>query len=506
MLSEKDSQQITEHGLTLDTVQTQIDYFKKGFPPTKLSAPATVGDGILKLDESKLSFYRDKYNGDKPESTIVKFVPASGAASRMFKSLFSFLEEYTGSDEDYNKLIENTGKGTVFEFLKNLEQFACYDDLSATFSEKGQSLSESHLKREYSKIVAALLNSDGLNYGQLPKGLLKFHKEGDKIKTPVEEHIIEGCQYAMNSDQSVKIHFTVSPEHMDPFKSHVAAVKSDYESKYDCKLDISYSVQNPGTDTIAVDLDNEPFRNSDGSILFRPAGHGALLENLDSIDSDIVFLKNIDNVVPDRLKPDTIAYKEALGGVLLELQEKVFDILKTPEKVTVEEIAAFAQQSLGYKPHKPLTKEEWLEKLNRPIRVCGMVQNQGDPGGGPFWVTDENGGSSLQIVETAQIDLEDKSQKELLNQSTHFNPVDVVCSVKDFQGNKFDLLKYRDPDAGFATEKSKDGKTLKAQELPGLWNGSMAFWNTIFVEVPIITFNPVKTINDLLKSEHRGEN
>jgi len=505
MFTQEDHRQIDNHGLTPAVIEGQIAYFKKGFPPTKLARPATIGDGILQLEGDKLQALKAAYSDQKSKLDIVKFVPASGAASRMFKTLFAFVEEYTGSEADYEKLTSNTGKGSVFEFLKHLEDFAFHEDLANVFDGEGKSLNESHVKREYKEIVSKVLLTPGLNYGKLPKGLLKFHLENGKSKTPVEEHIIEGCQYAKKDDGSVSIHFTVSPEHMEPFKSHVESIRQAYESKYDCKLKISYSVQNPGTDTIAVNLDNTPFRNGDNSLLFRPAGHGALLQNLDEIDADVIFLKNIDNVVPDRLKEETILYKEVIGGLLLELKEKIDAILNDPGSHSADDIRAFAKESLGYEQDGDASKEDLLKVLDRPIRVCGMVRNQGDPGGGPFWVEESDGSRTLQIVETAQIDLNDTNQDSILKQSTHFNPVDVVCSVKNHKGEKYNLMDYRDPDAGFATEKSKDGKTLKAQELPGLWNGSMAFWNTIFVEVPIITFNPVKTVNDLLKDQHKGE-
>ena len=294
---------------------------------------------------------------------------------------------------------------------------------------------------------------------------------------------------------------------MAGFKQHVSAVQPRYESEYDCKLQISYSVQNPGTDTIAVDLENKPFVEGNGKILFRPAGHGALLENLDAIDADIIFLKNIDNVVPDNLKPTTITYKKVIGGVLLAIQQQVFQYLQKLETLSdseIDEVKYFVNKYLGYEVSGDVSKDQLRRILDRPIRVCGMVKNQGEPGGGPFWVKNEQGATSLQIVETAQIDLENKEQHDILQGATHFNPVDVVCAVRNYKGEKFDLIKFRDPSTGFITEKSKDGKTLKAQELPGLWNGSMADWNTIFVEVPIITFNPVKTVNDLIKPEHQG--
>ncbi|MDW3196985.1 MAG: DUF4301 family protein [Cytophagales bacterium] len=505
MFSASDKQQINDHGLDLETVERQIAYFKKGFPPSKLKAPAIDGSGIMILDDAAIANAISGYDELSADKTIVKFVPASGAASRMFKKLFAFLESYQGTEADYQELIADQKGGSVFEFLKKLEDFAFYDELTDQFG-ADKSLQQAHVKREYGAIIGALLNKDGMNYGSLPKGLLKFHRENGVVRTPVEEHVVEGCQYAKGADGSVALHFTVSPEHQSAFEAHVESLRTSYESKFDCKLQVSYSIQQPGTDTIAVDLENEPFRNEDGSLLFRPAGHGALLANLNEIDADVVFLKNIDNVVPDRLKEETIKFKKVIGGLLLKLQSQVFahvDALKSG-KGDLKAIQQFIEEKLGYRSDSDLSGEALLKILDRPMRVCGMVKSDGDPGGGPFWVDNGDGTSSLQVVETAQIDLSGEGQKEVFNAATHFNPVDVVCGLRNAQGEKYDLMQFRDPETGFATEKSKDGKSLKAQELPGLWNGSMAFWNTVFVEVPLITFNPVKAVNDLLKPEHQG--
>lgn len=505
MFSSEDHQQIQDHGLELATVEKQIAYFKKGFPPSRLKAPTLKDGGITVLDEDGIDQAVSDYETLSKDKAVVKFVPASGAASRMFKKLFAFLEEYKGTDEDYQQLTADQKPGSVFEFLKRLEDFAFYDELSKQFS-GGKTLQQSHLERAYIEIIDKLLGKEGMNYGSLPKGLLKFHKENGEVRTPVEEHVVEGCQYAKGTDGSVRIHFTVSPEHQSAFEAHVEALRPSYEAKFDCKLQVSYSIQQPGTDTIAVDLENEPFRNQDGTLLFRPAGHGALLANLNDIDADVVFLKNIDNVVPDQLKGETIRFKKVIGGLLLNMQSKIYAYCEqlVLSEANEEEVQKFIASELGYRTARTLSSKELLKILNRPIRVCGMVKSDGDPGGGPFWVDNGDGSESLQIVETAQIDLSGPGQKEVFNAATHFNPVDVVCGVRNYKGEKFDLMQYRDPETGFVTEKSKDGKALKAQELPGLWNGSMANWNTLFVEVPLITFNPVKAVNDLLKPEHQG--
>ena len=507
MFTDKDIQQITAHGLELATVKEQIKNFKDGFPPSDLVAPALEGSGIMVPDEASQAAFASAYEAYAKEHKVVKFVPASGAATRMFKNLFSFRSTYDRSDTAYEKLVANQSEGSMFDFFKRLEQFAFYHDLKVAFKSSGTDLAEAHLKRAYNDILDCLLDDKGLGYGSLPKGLLKFHNYETGARTPVEEHMVEGSQYATSLGNEVHLHFTVSPEHQAKFEAHVGEIQSTYESKYGVSIHVTYSIQKPSTDTIAVDMDNEPFRESDGSLLFRPAGHGALLENLNDIDADIVFIKNIDNVVPDHLKPDTITYKKVIAGILADTQAKVFGYLnKLDASVTTEEmteIQSFVNERLGMQVDANVTREELHAILNRPIRVCGMVKSEGDPGGGPFWVRGGDGSVSLQVVETAQIDLTSSAQKEVFGKATHFNPVDLVCGVRNYKGEKFDLMKYRDPSTGFITQKSKDGKDLKAQELPGLWNGSMAYWNSIFVEVPISTFNPVKAVTDLLLPAHQ---
>lgn len=497
--------QIIDQGMSLSNVKEQLKNFKEGFPFLPIVEAATIGNGIKLLTDTEISYFQDTYPSKTASKKIIKFVPASGAASRMFKDLFSFLE----GDGDISK------STFVQKFIQNIDRFAFYDDLDKSLKEAGSSLSKALSNKQYQLIIGHLLNDNGLGYGQLPKGLLKFHHYADHDRTPTYEHFIEGVMYALGSGNMVRLHFTVSPEHEDKFKAEVAMVKPKLEKEFGVKFDVSYSQQKKSTDTIAVDMDNQPFFEDDGSILFRPAGHGALLENLNDIDGDIIFIKNIDNVVPDRLKNTTKDYKIAIGGLLLEIQEKVFGAIKRleadnnasaieiGEKVITEVLGGKLPE--GYAARSEKDKGDYLlSKLNRPIRVCGMVKNTGEPGGGPFWVRDDDGSLSLQIAETAQIDLSNHKQKEILQASTHFNPVDLVCATKNYKGEKFDLLGYRDMRTGFITEKSKSGRDLKAQELPGLWNGSMADWNTVFVEVPLITFNPVKTVNDLLRDEHQG--
>lgn len=473
-------------GISEQQILDQLSQFKQGFEPASLAAPATEKNGITDIS-SQLEGYIDHY--EKAEILALKFVPASGAASRMFKQLFEFRADLNQKAKE---------KGPISQFFKELESFAFYTDLESKFFQvKGSSLKEAQNSDSSYDILDVFLKEEGLNYGKLPKGLLKFHKYGDIAKTPAQEHLTEGLQYS-NKQNKIRIHFTVSPEHLEAFKNHIDEAVTSLRGNFE----INFSTQKSKTDTIAAAVDNSPFRTGNGDLLFRPAGHGALLENLNDLSADIIFIKNIDNVVPDRLKPDTIRFKKALAGALLQFQAKAFDLLlqnDTGQNVTHEGKLLLAE--MGTKGE--LSPEEVLRKLNRPIRVCGMVKNEGEPGGGPFWVKDKTGTTSLQIVESAQVDLKDKTQENIFNGSTHFNPVDLVCGTKNYKGEKFDLLKYRDLDTGFISEKSSGGQKLKAMELPGLWNGSMADWNTIFVEVPLSTFNPVKTVNDLLKENHR---
>ncbi|SEG44400.1 DUF4301 family protein [Algoriphagus boritolerans] len=496
---------ILAQGMNPDTVDQQIQYFKTGFPFLKITAPATPGNGIKVLTETELAHFTQNYSEKASKIDVVKFVPASGAASRMFKDLFTFLE----GDGDLSK------SAFVQKFISNLPKFAFYTDLDNSLKSKGSSIQTCLEAGHYQKLIQELLSEEGLGYGNLPKGLLRFHAYPGENRTPAHEHLVEGLQYGIGKDNTVRIHFTVSPEHESKFKEEVTKIIPELKSASGVEFEVTYSLQKKSTDTIAVTMENEPFEEEDGSLLFRPAGHGALLENLNDIKADLIFIKNIDNVVPDRLKAPTKSYKMAIAGLLLEVQEKVFDAIRGLDSGIDKDSVGIAIQvyndALGGKIPTQISSgslEEvgsfLKEKLNRPIRVCGMVKNTGEPGGGPFWIEEKDGSLSLQILETAQIDLNDPNSKLHFQASTHFNPVDLVCGTKDYQGNSFDLMKFRDMQTGFITEKSKSGRDLKALELPGLWNGAMAGWNTLFVEVPLITFNPVKTVNDLLRDEHQG--
>jgi hypothetical protein len=490
MFLEKDFSQINELGIDLETVYQQINDFKEGFPFMQLQKAATLNDGVMKLTDEQLESFTALYEKKVSKLVPLKFVPASGAATRMFKSLFSFLEE------------GKSDKSTD-QFFDKLDDFAFAEDLKKILPENADNQT----------IVDYYLTRKGLDYGSLPKGLLKFHKYENESRTALEEHLVEGANYA-NNEGNVKLHFTVSTEHLSRFLKLLNKAVPVYEEKFNVKYDISFSEQRRSTDTIAVNMDNTPFREKDGSLLFRPAGHGALLANLNDITADIIFIKNIDNVVPDRIKQPTIAYKKALAGVLLKYQDRIFDyqyqLKEWASEPLLMELSQFFEKELCVLPpvgFMGMNHNEkvmyYQKKLNRPLRVCGVVPNTGEPGGGPFWCKNADQSTSLQIVESAQVDMDNGAQKAIFNESTHFNPVDLICSMKNYRNKKFDLMEFRDPKTGFVTQKSKDGQDLKAQELPGLWNGSMANWNTIFVEVPLITFNPVKTVNDLLREEHQ---
>jgi len=513
--TDNDLQQFNNKGIDKEQVGKQIVNFQKGFPFMEITKPATVGDGLLRLDEEQVEKYIRKYNYESTKLKVIKFVPASGAASRMFKVLFELNETTTGSNEFLSKMEDNSFNSPS-NFIDNLTKFPFYKDLQETSILEGKNIDKTEKNKEIHTILQALLDENGLNYGNKPKGLLKFHHYADESGTPTREHMVEGALYASNNND-IFLHFTVSPEHIKGFKNHVEKLKPAFEERFGVTYYISFSIQKPSTDTIAVDLDNKPFRNEDGSILFRPGGHGALIENLNELNADIIFVKNIDNVVPDRLKTETVNYKKALAGVLLDYREKIYEYivkLKAETNQTDEllsKITTFLKKELCFIPCNEFLemnnkkKADYLiNKLNRPIRVCGMVKNEGEPGGGPFWAKNNDGSSSLHIVESSQIDLKNNEKQQIIEKSTHFNPVDLICGVKDYQGNKFELTKYVDANTGFISEKSKNGKDLKAMELPGLWNGAMSNWNTIFVEVPIITFNPVKVINDLLRPEHQA--
>ena len=507
-LTETDLEQLTEKGITEAKANGQINIFKAGIPFVRLHKAAVPGHGILKFSEAEAAELADHFDAAAKNLSVLKFVPASGAASRMFKALFNFVEAYDPGKEGLEAYVKRTGDTAMAQFIERMDRFPFYPLVMAKIEGKyGTEGEKAHL------FVKTLLAPDGLNYGFYPKGLLPFHKDVQGLATPFKEHLREAALYA-RAKGAARLHFTISPQHERLFKEEERLSVPQVASATGAAFDISYSFQKPSTDTLAVTPDNQPFRNPDGSLLFRPGGHGALIENLDEQDADIIFVKNIDNVATQKDLDTVGRNKKMLGGLLLRLQSKMFHYAVILEgqlyAEALSETAAFVRDRLNAvlpEGFDALGKDEkrdiLLDTLNRPIRVCGMVKNEGEPGGGPFFIEDTDGNISLQIIESAQIDKDDEGQLAILRNATHFNPVDLVCGTKDHRGEKYDLADFVDARQGFITEKTKDGKALKALELPGLWNGAMAFWNTVFVEVPLATFNPVKTVNDLLKPSHQ---
>lgn len=506
MLTHEDKELLAKKGISEQQIAEQLACFEKGFPYLKLAGAASVENrGIMIADADEQKKYLAAWDAYKDtDKKVVKFVPASGAASRMFKNLFEFLgADYSVPTTDFEK-----------KFFDHIHSFAFYNDLNAAcLDNTGKNIDALVAEHNYKAVVSNLLEGAGLNYGALPKGFLKFHRYADGVRTPLEEHLVEGALYAAGKTGQVNVHFTVSTEHKALFSQLVEEKVAEYAKKYGVSFNVSFSEQKPSTDTLAADMENKPFRDN-GKLVFRPGGHGALIENLNDLDADIVFIKNIDNVVPDRLKGDTVTYKKLLAGVLVTLQQQAFQYLKLLDgghysHDQLETIIRFVQQQLRCRKEdiKDLEDADLViylrKKLNRPMRVCGMVKNVGEPGGGPFLAYNPDGTVSLQILESSQIDMKDPEKKAMFEQGTHFNPVDLVCAIRDYKGNKFNLLDYVDKATGFISYKSKNGKDLKALELPGLWNGSMSDWSTVFVEVPLSTFNPVKTVNDLLREQHQ---
>ena len=506
MLKPEDLKEIASKGISEATFEEQLNRFKTGFPYLKIKAVATVGNGIMRLDgeeETSCEQAWDKFLTDG--GTVEKFVPASGAASRMFKNLFEFVS--SGIEEPTNDFMK--------AFFAGLENFAFFNALDAACVKVyGKGAKALVAEGKPVEVVKCLITGEGMNYGAMPKGLLQFHKVGEEVHTPLEEHLEEGAQYATDKDKKVNIHFTVSPEHRSAFEELIGEKVPEMEQKWGVKYTVSLSEQKASTDTVAVTMDNEPYREN-GKLLFRPAGHGALIENLNDMNADVVFVKNIDNVVPASLREATVKYKKVIGGYLVKVQKQIKEYVNALRsgKYTIDDLRTmvkFLHDTLNVRNEQTKNLDDselavyLLNKFNRPIRVCGVVKNDGEPGGGPYIAYNADGTTSPQILESAQFDKSKPESVELIKSGSHFNPVDLVCYIKDVDGNKFDLKKYVDKDTGLISEKSKSGVTIKALELPGLWNGSMSDWNTVFVEVPIATFNPVKTVNDLLRPQHQG--
>ncbi|QSW90680.1 DUF4301 family protein [Flavobacterium endoglycinae] len=514
-LSSKDFVEIYNHGISSDDILKQLKFFKKGIAKSNLISPATVNNGILSLTESDFERKAAFFDSQKEELKIKKFVPASGAATRMYKFLTAFLNDFDIKKETINAYINRNNDKELAIFIIGMEKFPFFDEVDKKLREIYPDFES--LERDFKNyyFIKLLLSPEYFNSANKPKAVLPFHQYVDHIANPIEEHLNECVHYATSKNVS-NLHFTVSEIHQNLFEKAVDEVREKIEKPSGIQINIGYSYQNKSTDSINVDAKNKIVRSSNGNLIFRPGGHGALIENLNNLNADIIFIKNIDNVIQNHIDKITL-YKKALGGVLIEVQQKVFKYLKVIEDQQINEdslsdLTEFLSKKLNIELGKDFHKFTFENKINkikevldRPIRVCGMVRNEGEPGGGPFWIMNRKGEISLQIVEASQVDLSNKKQREILEEATHFNPVDLVCGIKNYKGQKFDLKEFVDHKSGFIVEKSVEGKPVRSYELPGLWNGSMANWLTVFVAVPLITFNPVKTVNDLLKPAHQPQ-
>ena len=500
--NKKDIAQIAETGHRLDQIESHLQQFKQGAPFARLDRPCTVGDGIRALSADERQACRKANETRGAQKKRIKFVPASGAATRMFKKLIAALNTRQSSSD------------TAF-FFNHIQKFAFYEDLKTSLFQESLALETLLAHADQEPILRHLLTRNHLNYAGLPKGLIKFHAYGRESRTAFEEHLVEAAGYAGCRDNTCALHFTVPPAHKERFISFFNEIRAGYETRYKTSFSVDFSIQSAGTDTLALDMENQPFRLADGRLLFRPGGHGALIHNLNDLDADIVLIKNIDNVVHENYIADIIEWEKILCGYFISLQDQIFNFLSQlhHQPVTgplIDQIAGFLTDEMDIALPENFQSADMKDQqkhlirlLDRPLRVCGMVENTGAPGGGPFWTHIPGHGLSRQIVETAQINMDEAGQKSILNRLTHFNPVDLVCGVKNWKGKPFDLRKFVDHGAVFISSKSENGRDLKALELPGLWNGAMAFWNTVFVEVPAITFNPVKEVTDLLGPRHQ---
>ena len=516
--TEADRQQIASLGISEDQVRRQIAIFQQPSFFLTLARPCTPGDGIRLIAPDEMGKYLNLHHEAADAGRFCKFVPASGAATRMFQVMHQVYQAY---DQDLAAIRGKAQEGEATArdflwFLENFQAFPFYFDLKAVMAQEGHDLDELLRGGRFKLILEYLLDDRGLNYGALPKGLLKFHCYFTGCRTPVEEHLIEAAHYVKDCHGVCRLHFTISPEHEARFRQLLAEIIPQCEPEYQATYEIGFSHQKRRTDTIAVDHEDCPFRDAHGCLLFRPGGHGALLENLHDLQADLVYIKNIDNIAPDHLKEPTFLWKRILGGYLVDLQMQIHHHLRrlrrSGEPGDLQEAMAFCRDIPALNPPEPIDswsptaqRDYLFQKLHRPIRVCGMVPNVGEPGGGPHWVMGADGSLSCQIVEQAQVNLDNPGQAAIWKAATHFNPVDLVCAVRDDQGNCYDLPQYIDPQAVFISQKSKDGRVLKALELPGLWNGAMADWISVFVEIPGSTFSPVKTVADLLRAEHQPE-
>lgn len=512
MLTPDDHLDLLRRGISAFQVESQLQRLRHGVPPITIIRPCRVNDGIIQLRPDQFSHYQQQFETARQADRVSKFIPASGAATRMFNDLLKYLSEEGSSESPSNQA--PTLPHAVDKAWNRLQDFPFIPDLEAYLHGQGQAPPTSLHSHDLNTILQTVLWTPGLGYAELPKALLPFHRYPDEPRTSLQEHVHEAIRYQTDTAQPVKIHLTVSPQYEQVIKDHLDVIHQSLD-KQGWKLELTVSIQKPSTDTVALNADNQPFRADDGTLVFRPGGHGALLENLNDYQGDIVFISNIDNVVPEHLKDPIVEWRKALGGYLVELQQHVFhhiqqlssmpanaNSVQQAEGCILQELLLPLPQSyreLALPDQATLLKQY----LDRPIRICGVVQNTGDPGGGPFWVAHPEDAPSRQIVEQSQVNPDSEAQQKLFASGTHFNPVDLVCGVRDFQGNPFNLLEFVDPGTGFIGMKSHQGRPLKALEWPGLWNGGMAHWITIFVEIPRTNFNPVKTFLDWLHPAHQ---
>ena len=509
-----DCVQILNRKVTAETIEKQLHYFQNGIQKIQLVKPAILNEGVMSISLEEANYFQMLFDEKKHSIKLKKFVPASGAASRMFKFLTQFINEFCPENDTLNNYINKNKARELQVFMAGLEKFPFYQSVLQQTQKNYQGSGVLNKENLLFYFIKTMLTEPQFDFVNKPKGVLPFHVKNKKIVTPVEEHLHEALDYA-NSNQRVHVHFTITKEHQSDFEQIIQEVVPTLESNYQVKFQVRFSYQNPQTDTLAVDMNKKPYRLPDGSLFFRPGGHGALIENLNSLNADFVFIKNIDNVSQNHADIQSL-YKKALGGILYATQVKVFEYLHQLDtdvhsKEDLDEIVEFAEQKLNIKmipEFQFFAKEHKITHiknlLNRPIRICGMVKNESEPGGGPFWVKDERGSMSLQIVESSQVDFDQKKQTKIFKRASFFNPVDIVCGIRNYRGTNFDLHEFIDHNSGFIAEKTKNGDDILAYELPGLWNGAMAHWITIFVEVPVVTFNPVKTVNDLLKPNHQA--
>ncbi|MBS4034831.1 MAG: DUF4301 family protein [Ignavibacterium sp.] len=510
------SSEILEQGITEQQIFEQLEVFERGELFTEIVKPCVKGDGIFVIDDSHSNELLGNYRSAAMSGRLTKFIPASGAATRMFNHIQSYLinSEPISIGELKKEMNSDSDAKSVYEFITNIKYFAFYEDLKSLLSTEKIDLDNISDDDDISIILRKVLDSSGLNYSFYPKGAILFHKYNGEKRTAFEEHIYEAVELLKDQSGNVRIHFTLSEEHVELFKEIIEKATKHFQ-KQSVQVKATNSFQKKSTDTISVTLDNQLFKDSNKKLVFRPAGHGALIENLNDLDADIVLIKNIDNILPSTKNAESIKSKKILTGFLIKIQKQVFNYLKIIDskdvnEIIINEIKTFASDFLSvqltdsFEGKTTDEKTDYLfERLNRPIRVCGMVKNEGHPGGGPFWVRNKNDEVSIQIIEESQINKRDRSKADIFDASTHFNPVDMICAVRDFNSKKFNLKNFVDESSGLITTKTFEGKQLKALELPGLWNGAMAYWNTVFVEIPAETFNPVKEINDLLKPQHR---